>query len=71
MVQYFPILGFGPVLGLGFKILKTKMKKGLDLFYMGSQFSKFFGGVGVGHVFSCREVCSHEGGGTLEGVPKP
>jgi hypothetical protein len=72
--------GYGPIFSYfgfwassGFRVqnFENKNEKGIGPVLYGFSVLKVFWGVGVGHVFSCREVCSHEGGGTLEGVPKP
>jgi len=55
MVRYFPILGFGPVLGLGFRVrnLEKKRKRNWTCSIWVLSVLKVFWGVGVGHVVSC------------------
>jgi len=77
MVRNFPILGFGPVLGLGFRVqnLEKKERGTGPVLYGFSQFLKFFGGLGLDILLVVGEVlvgvCSPEGGGMPEGVPEP
>jgi hypothetical protein len=77
MVRYFPILGFGPVLGLGFRVrnLEKKRKRNWTCSIWVLSVLKVFGGLGLDMLLVVREVlvgvCSPEGGGMPEGVPEP